>query len=126
MSDDPFFYDGNGLPVSVHLRIDTWVFGYDFCATLKSLLAYGCQATSRLYKTDNRASIFIFDPKSKEVEIWQGQWRQDEPDKYFIVNPEQIGLLDQQFESFDAVITFSKQDSFGWIMKRGQIIADKS
>ena len=106
---DSFGYDDAGRPVTIKLTPDIYCFGYDVCHVLQTLMRHGCDPVPRLF-ADNSAFVFIYDPKSQKTELWSGQWSEDEKSIYSIVDPEQRGLVDQIFESVDAVREFAQSD----------------
>ena len=119
--DDIFGYDDAGRPCAVQLHKGVYAFGYAFCGAFKHLFDKGCPAAHRLF-ADNAATIFIYSPTSKEVEVWHGTWTRDEdkePHIYSIVNPERGGLLEDQFEGFESLKEFAKSEITALHLKQG-------
>ena len=109
-STDSFGYDNADQPIVVKLKPDVYVFGYEFCHVLQTLIKHGCVPAELIYE-DGGALIFIFDPNEKKAELWSGWWRCDKPDIYSIIEPEHRGFVDQIFESTDAFLEFSNSQS---------------
>lgn len=109
-STDAFGYDNANQPIVVKLKPDVYVFGYEFCHVLQTLIKHGCVPAELIYE-DGGALIFIFDPNEKKAELWSGWWRCDKPDIYSIIEPEHRGLVDQIFETTDAFMEFSDSQS---------------
>lgn len=107
--DDIFGYDDAHRPCAVQLHGNVFAFGYEFCDTYKSLHANGYPVAHRLF-TDGDAFLFIYSPASKKAELWKGPWNEDEPNIYSIVNPTRNGVVNQVFESFDALKDFAASD----------------
>ncbi|WP_143271672.1 hypothetical protein [Bradyrhizobium mercantei] len=83
-----------------------YVFGYEFCHVLQTLVKHGCVPAELIYE-DGGAFIFIFDPDEKKTELWSGYWTCDKPGIYSIIEPEHRGLMGQMFETTDAFMEFS-------------------
>ncbi|MHC2336513.1 hypothetical protein ACVIW0_005802 [Bradyrhizobium sp. USDA 4454] len=107
---DSFGYDKADQPIVVKLKPDVYVFGYEFCHVLQTLIKHGCVPVELIYE-DGSALIFIFDPDEKKTELWSGSWRYDKPNIYSIMDPEHRGLVRQLFETTEAFIEFSRSQS---------------
>ncbi len=118
--DDAFGCDDAGRPCAVQLHGNVYAFGYEFAGAFKPLFDSGCSATNRLF-TDGAAFIFVYDPRSKEVELWQGPWKEDEPNIYSIVNPARRGLLEESFDSFESLKDFAKSEMGSLGLRPGKL-----
>ena len=119
--DDAFAYDDAGRPYAVQLHGYAYAYGYEFCRVFKSLFSNGCLATHRLFENPQTAFIFVYEPESKAVEIWQGRWEVDEQNIYSIIEPERLGLLDKTFDGLDALKAFTRSDMGDVQLRAGEL-----
>ena len=119
--DDIFGYDDAGRPCAVQLHRDAYAYGYEFCRVFKSLFSNGCLATHRLFENPPSAFIFVYEPKSKAVEIWQGRWEVDEQNIYSIIEPKRLGLLDKTFDGLDALKAYTRSDMGDVQLRAGEL-----
>ncbi|TKV78248.1 hypothetical protein FDV58_27255 [Bradyrhizobium elkanii] len=68
---DAFGYDNANYPIVVKLKPDVYVFGYEFCHVLQTLIKHGCVPAELIYG-DGGALIFIFDPMRRKRSYGQG------------------------------------------------------